>query len=136
MWLSLCAAVAAGSLPDLVVIVGTPWPRDAEVIVRDLESFRSHWLKRGMASGDVIISTWTSEQEADAFLDRLSTRMAEKPTGRLALFVSGHGIPVQNPDKSWSPALHLPKGDYAYPWSTVFKKLRVQAWRVLLVPDT
>jgi len=136
MWLTLCAVVALGSLPDLVVIVGTPWKGDAEIISRDLETYRDYWVARGIADSDVLVTNWTSPADASTFASKLKGILRERKSGRLAMFVSGHGVPVQEGDKRWIPALSFEK-DAFYSWKRLFAELSIPAgWRALVVPDT
>lgn len=137
MWLSVCAALAMGPLPDLVAIVGTLWKDDAEIITRDLETYRAYWVARGLSRSNVIVTTWTCPPDASAFAAKLKARMEMQKTGRLAIFVSGHGVPVQEADKTWIPALSFESGTAAFTWKALFAEFAIPAgWRALVVPDT
>lgn len=137
MWVTLCAALATGSLPDLVAIVGNPGKDDAEIIARDLDTYRDYWLHRGLAASKVLVAKWKSPAESAAFAAKLRASMTKTAAGRLAIFVSGHGVPIQESDKTWIPAMSFENGSATYSWKALFAELAIPAeWRALVVPDT
>ena len=119
---------------DLIAVIGTPWNSDETVIQRDCSTFTEFWKPQVVTRG-----MWRSATEASLTLRALRHSMSARKSGRLAIFVSGHGTTIRLKGKV-EPALSLEtrKGTHeVYPWSKFFKELGIpKGWTALLVPDT
>lgn len=138
--LALALVLAAPSgLPDLVALIGVPGERDGLTIQRDCQAYAEFWKRKGLDARYLVQDTLRNTYESVLALRALHERMSLRPTGRLTIFVSGHGSILKMAGKG-CPALSfqsVPTRLESYPWKDFFVDLDApQGWKVLLVADT